>query len=47
MHDTNTESQKLQSIVEVKWHTIRDGCVLRRNEGKMKSYTADYKIFLW
>lgn len=42
MHDTNTKSQKLESIVEVKWQTIR--CVLRRNEGKMKSYTADYKV---
>lgn len=41
MHDTNTESQKLEAVVEVKRQTIRDGYVRRQNEREMKSY-PDY-----
>lgn len=41
MQNTNTESPKWESIVEVKWQTIRDGCALRgETSRKWKSYTA-------
>lgn len=50
MQNTNTESPKWESIVEVKWQTIRDGCALRgkrvENENPTQLYNKPFSLSL-